>query len=419
MVKPSILGLSYRTAGLDLRAKASFTDNQKLQIIQRLQQVDITQCFIVSTCNRTEIYYLQPSLESDKADIVKDIFLQLCDPEQLLLPHLYQLEGIPALEQLFRVTAGLDSLVLGEDQILGQIQQAMAFSKAVGASGKELNRIFQNAVTCAKELKTAYPISNQPLSLCYIGMKKMQQVFPVAQKTACVLGSGKMALLAIRYLMDMQAKKIFLCCRNTQQAQAIQKEYPDRVEWRAFSQRATVLQQSDWVISATAAPHFVITKEELQGYNTQKKMVFLDLAVPRDICPQAVQEISATIFDIDSLKETEKENQQKRIELAKQSEQLLTKGVEQTWQWLARCQVDAPIQTLQQRVQEIEQDTADLLCQRLGLDTHQQKILRKLLRAGMNRLLRNPIHQLKEIEDFQQQQKLAQAVEYLFSKTKE
>lgn len=418
MVNPSMLGLSYRTAGLDLRAKASFTDNQKLQMIQRLQQVGITQSFIVSTCNRTEVYYLQPSLKSHQAEIVKEIFLQLCDSEQLLLPHLYQLEGVPALEQLFRVTTGLDSLVLGEDQILGQIQQAMAFSKAVGASGKELNRIVQNAVTCAKEVKTAYPISNQPLSLCYIGIKKMQQIFPIVQKTACVLGSGKMSLLAIRYLVDMQAKKIFLCCRNTQQAQAIQKKYPDRVEWRAFSQRATVLQQSDWIISATTAPHLVITKEELQGCNA-KKRVFLDLAVPRDICPQAVQEISGTIFDIDSLKETEKENQQKRIELAKQSQQLLSKGVEQTWQWLARCQVDAPIQTLQQRVQEIEQDTANLLCQRLGLDPHQQKILRKLLRAGMNRLLKNPIHQLKEIEDFQQQQQLVQAVEYLFSKTKE
>ena len=147
-------------------------------------------------------------------------------------------------------------------------------------------------------------------------------------------------------------------------------------------------------------------------------MAFLDLAVPRDIDPTAMRS-GWCLLDVDSLKQTSEQNLQKRRTLAAQSEQMLSQAIDKTEQWLAASAVDAPIQTLRQRVQEVEQDTAQLLCERLQLDSHQQKILRKLLHAGMNRLLRTPIHQLKESSTAQQQQQLAQAVEYLFSNPKE
>lgn len=410
MITTGMIGLSYRTAPLDLRAKAAFSDRQKILLAQQLQAVGIGQCVVLSTCNRSEVYYA-----ADTADpaMVQDVFLKVCD-EPLLAEHLYRLQGRTALEQLFRVAAGLDSLVLGEDQILGQLVQAADFARATGSSGKEMNRIIQNAITCAKAVKTAYPVSSQPLSLCYIGMKQIEQRFGIKNKTACVIGGGKMAHLAVQHLAAMGCGQIFLCSRNRQAAEPVLQQY-ENVRWMAFPDRAQAMAQSDIIVSATAAPHKVVEKEQVQG--CKDIMVFLDLAVPRDIDP-TVMRAGWYLLDVDSLKQASEQNLQKRHQLAQQSEQMLSQAIDKTQQWLAAAAVDAPIQTLRQRVQEVEQDTAELLCERLQLDSHQQKILRKLLHAGMNRLLRTPIHQLKESQTEQQQQ-LAQAVEYLFSDPKE
>ena len=417
LVKLGVLGLSYRTAPLDLRAKAAFSNQDKITLAQQLSQAGVKQCMVLSTCNRSEIYYLYPSGVTPFPEQIKGIFLAVCNASQELSQHLYQLEGTPALEQLFRVAAGLDSLVLGEDQILGQIQEAAAFSRATGSSGKELNRIIQNAVTCAKAVKTAYPVSQQPLSLCYIGMKKIEQQFGIQNKTACVIGSGKMAMLAVRHLVAMGCKKIFLCCRNTQAGKALEQEFSPVVCLHSFGYRAQAIGQSDIVVSATSAPHLVVTQQELANCN--QPMALLDLAVPRDIVPEAANSDQRILIDIDSLKQTEKENLEKRHLLAQQSEQDITTAIEETEHWLSSCAVDAPIQTLRERVQEVEQDTAQLLCDKLGLDSHQQKVLKKLLHAGMNRLLKDPIHQLKELQNEQEQARFADAVDYLFRKPKE
>ncbi len=417
MVKLGVLGLSYRTAPLDLRAKAAFSNQDKILLAQQLLKVGIKQCMVLSTCNRSEIYYLYPSGVTPFPKQIKGVFLAVCNGSDQLSKHLYQLEGTPALEQLFRVAAGLDSLVLGEDQILGQIQEAAAFSRGTGSSGKELNRIVQNAVTCAKDVKTAYPVSQQPLSLCYIGMKKIEEQFGIQNKIACVIGSGKMAMLAVRHLVAMGCKKIFLCCRNTQAGNVLEQEFAPVVCLCSFGYRTQAIGQSDIVVSATSAPHPIVTQQELSGCN--QPMALLDLAVPRDILPQAANSPHRILIDIDSLKQTGKENLEKRHRLAQQSEQSLAAAIAETEHWLASCAVDAPIQTLRERVQEVEQDTAQLLCDKLSLDSHQQKVLRKLLHAGMNRLLRDPIHQLKELQNEQEQVQLADAVDYLFGKSKE
>lgn len=411
MITTGVIGLSYRTAPLDLRAKAAFGDGQKIALARQLQAAGIGQCVVLSTCNRSEVYY---AADAPDPAAVRDVFLQVCG-EPLLAEHLYHLQGRPAMEQLFRVAAGLDSLVLGEDQILGQLVQAADFARATGSSDKELNRIIQNAVTCAKAVKTAYPVSSQPLSLCYIGMKQLDQNFGITGKTACVVGGGKMAQLAVQHLCAMGCAQIFLCSRSRQAAEPVLQQYP-HLQWVEFSLRAQAMAQSDIVVSATSAPHMVVQEQQVQ--NCKEKMAFLDLAVPRDIDPTAMRS-GWCLLDVDSLKQTSEQNLQKRRTLAARSEQMLSQAIDKTEQWLAASAVDAPIQTLRQRVQEVEQDTAQLLCERLQLDSHQQKILRKLLHAGMNRLLRTPIHQLKESSTAQQQQQLAQAVEYLFSNPKE
>lgn len=413
LITPGLLGLSYRTAPLDLRAQAAFSDRKKLDLAAALAREGVDQCAILATCNRTEIYYMYTQPHQPAA--VRRAFLSACGQE--LEPHLYALEGKPALEQLFLVAAGLDSQILGEDQILGQLQQAAAFARATGSGGKELNRMLQNAAACAKAVKTAYPASQQPLSVCYIGIRQLESRFGLAGRTGAVLGSGQMARLALRHLSAAGLEKIYVCCRSPEAGAALEKEYPGLVQWQEFARRSQILPRCQVVVSATSAPHLVLQPEHLA--QNSGPLALLDLAVPRDIDPALADRPDTVFLDVDSLKQTSAENLARRRQLAAQSRQMLDEAVEESWHWLAACAVDRPIQTLRQQVQQVESDTADLLCARLELSDRQQKLLRKLLHAGMNRLLRQPIRQLKELENEQDQARLAQAIDYLFNTAEE
>lgn len=166
------LGINYQNAPLAVRDRTSFTDAMKLEFFQRAEEAGVDQCMVLSTCNRSEVYYLyereeqQAQIQSIYEGMFPDVTL-----EELLL----RLSGEEAVAWLFRIAAGLESLVLGEDQILGQLRDALDFSRTMGYSKKELNRIVRDGITCAKQIKTELKISEKPLSVSYIGIKKLEE----------------------------------------------------------------------------------------------------------------------------------------------------------------------------------------------------------------------------------------------------
>lgn len=404
----SVWGVSYQETPLSLRDQASFSDTQKLGTLELLSSAGISQAAILSTCNRSELYYINPNGNAQADEAVRRVFL---GKEPRLGETLFFRQGREAVAYLFEVAAGLESLVLGEDQILGQVQDALDFARGAGSAGKELTRVFLDAVTAAKQMKTSLRISENPLSLCSIGVHRLAACGAVQGKAALVVGSGKMAALALRYLRDCGAQRLLNCNRSLEHALALREEFPE-LEVYPFAARYEAARGCGAVVSATASPHLVLKSEHFPTGGDP--VCLLDLAVPRDIDPSLAERPNVTLFDVDSLRQTAQESMRRRRELEETGRAMLLGSVEETMEWLASSRVDSTVQSLQQLCREAEDDTCALLERRLTLSEHEKRVLRKFIHAGMRRLVRAPILTLKGLRDEGEQERYMQAVERLF-----
>ena len=408
-----IIGISYRQAPIEVRDRAAFSDSKKIEFYDRLRERGICQAVILSTCNRSEVSFLMAD-EKESAVVKEEFLLQCGSPE--LKEYLFEKKGEEALHYLFCVAAGLDSLVVGEDQILGQVQSALDFSRRVGGCGKQMNRIFLDAITCAKKIKTQLKISEHPISLCYIGMKCLAKACKIEGKTALVIGSGKMAALALTYLRDMQAKQIYLCNRSMEHALTLKGE-EERICVLPFAQRYSVMDKCDIVVSATASPHLVVRREQMG--KREHSLYLLDLATPRDIDPTLAEEEGVQLFDIDSLRGVSEENRKERQHLVTQGREIAAGASRETLQWLAASRVDPAIASLQSRCAAVEEDTYEMLDAKLHFSDHEKRAVRKILHAGFKRLIREPILALKGLDNELEQRKYGEVICSLFSDKEE
>lgn len=398
------IGINYKKANQDVRDLVSFTDNRKIDFLNRVQEKGITQCMVLSTCNRCEIYfYAQESAALELRGMYEETF-----PESEIPEYLECRTGEDALSYFFRVTAGLESMVLGEDQILGQVRESFELSKTIGCTGKELNKIVRDAVTCAKKIKTELRISEKPLSVSYVGIQKLREDFGIEGRKALVVGSGRTAVLAIRYLYEYEAKEVTVCSRTYAHARELLSVFPE-LGIVPYEKRYEAMQNCEIVISATASPHHVIRKKELRQTGAT---AFLDLASPRDI-ETAVGE-DFLLLNLDSLNRIVTQNQCRRRELVEEGQSYIKEAMQETVQWLEHTDVDATIESLQNRCDEIVEDSYEYLKRKLDLSTREQKILKKILKASLHRLLREPILELKQADSREQQEKYQSVLRELF-----
>lgn len=404
-----VVGISYRQAPIEVRDQAAFSDSKKIEFYDALTRQGIDQAVVLSTCNRSEVYYIASSEQERVA--VKEQYLTECGAPSLV-EYLFEKQEEEAMEYLFSVAAGLDSLVVGEDQILGQVQSALDFSRRIGNCGKQMNRIFLDAISSAKKIKTELKISEHPLSICYIGMKRLEQACEVGGKTALIIGSGKMASLALTYLRDMGIGKIYLCNRSLEHALALKGE-DENTRVLPFAQRYGVMGDCDLVVSATASPHLVIRAEQME--KRERPLYLLDLATPRDIDPNLTKQEMIQVFDIDSLRAISEENRKEREHLVEQGKEMAIEAAKETLHWLAVSRVDPAIESLQSRCQTVEQDTYEMLIAKLDLNDHEKRAVRKILHAGLKRLIRDPILTLKDLNDETEQKKYGEVICTLFA----
>ena len=408
-MKFGYLGIDYKHAGQDIRDRVSFTDNQKIDFLQKAGEAGIYQCFVLSTCNRSEVYFFAPAERTDAADTIRKLYAETF-PQVDLSTCLCVREGSDALSYLFRVTAGLESMVLGEDQILGQVRDAFELSRTLGCTGKELNRIVQDAVSCAKKIKTTLKISERPLSVSYVGIRQLQEHFGIEGKNALVVGSGPTAVLALRYLYEYKAAQVTVCSRNFAHAGKLLKEFPE-LSIVPFEKRYEQMQTCELVVSATASPHPVIRKKDLQ---LTHPTAFLDLASPRDVETAVGQEEDALLINLDRLNEIVENNRRKREELVQSGQGMIDAALQETTDWLAATGVDATIASLKQRCDTIVEDSFGYLNRKLDLSAREQKIVKKILNASLKRLIREPILELKQTESKEQQEEYKKVLQELF-----
>lgn len=402
-----VVGINYKKAQLDIRDKTSFTDGMKEDFFQKASSAGVDQVMILSTCNRSEVYYFyeQEEQQAQLQEIYEEMF-----PDIHLEEYLITLSGEEAMAYLFRIAAGMESLVLGEDQILGQVKEALECSVTMGHSGKEMNKVVRDAVTCAKKIQTKLKISERPLSVSYIGIQRLNECCKIEGKKILVIGSGKTAALALKYIFEYQASIVTACSRNYAHAKALRQEFPE-IQVISYEERYEAMKECDIVISATSSPHLVVKRD---CFTPVKPLCFLDLAAPRDVDMAFGEDELVNLINLDELQKIVKENEEERKNLVKEGGRLIEEELQETINWFLSSRMDSTIESLQQRCHTIVEDSYGYLNRKMELSQREQKLLRKVLNASLQRLLREPIQELKHLNTKDEQEEFKRLVEQLF-----
>ncbi len=406
-MKFCLLGINYKNAQLAVRDKTSITDVMKLDFFQKAEAAGVDQCMILSTCNRSEVYFFYE--HNEQAEQIRRIYEEMF-PDIDLKEYLMILSGEEAMAYLFRIAAGLESLVLGEDQILGQVKEALDYSRTMGYSGKELNKIVREAVTCAKKIKTELKISERPLSVSYVGIRKLEEYGKIQGKRVLVIGSGKTAVLALKYIYEYKAGHVAACSRTYAHAKQLRDEFKD-IEIISYEDRYKMMQECDIVVSATASPHLVVRRGE---FSPRRPVIFLDLAAPRDIDTSFADDPMVHLINLDTLQEIVAHNKLEREQLVEKSRSIIEEDLHETAVWLLQSRMDPMIDSLQQRCGAIVEDSCEYLNRKMDLGAREQKLLKKVLNASLQRLLREPIREMKRLDTEEEQEEYKRFVRQLF-----
>lgn len=390
-----LVGVNHQHAPVSVRSRFSFTDSQKITFLTQALDAGVPEVVVLSTCNRSTVYFAAEDAET-ALEQMRERYLAFFDGVDFA-EYLVCLHGREAVYELFCVTCGLHSAVIGEDQILGQVRDAVTFAAQLGATGKMLNKLFREAVTLSKAIKTDLKISQIPLSVSYIGLKLLEEALDsLSGKRFLLTGFGKMNQLTLKYLLDAGAEQIILCNRTLQTVEEAQAQ-SDRVVSRPFLERYALLPQVDAVITATAAPHAIFYAEKMPVL--QHPLYLLDLAVPPDVESAAAECENVHVFEIDDIKRLSDAHLHQREALAQAAEVRIQTAVDEVLVWMQQTRVDPTIQSLNARCHEITEDTTQILTHKLELSEREQRIVGKMVKASLQRLIREPMLRLKGLQD--------------------
>ncbi|MBS4535480.1 glutamyl-tRNA reductase [Clostridium sp. D2Q-14] len=408
----SVIGINHDTAPTTIREKASFTSSQKVELLNELLDCGIEEVAILATCNRSEIYIAHSKKDTNShIKIVKEYY-----KSKILVEgyerYLFVKKGREAVEHLFCVTAGLKSVVIGEDQILGQVKEAITTSMEIGASKKILNKVFREAITTAKEIKKELKISEKPLSVSYIGIKYLEKnMGNLTGKKALMIGFGEMGKLALNHLLEEGVENIYIANRNIKK---IYDEFPKHnvVKPIDFDSRYEIIKDVDMIICSTSAPHKVLKCEDMPIVN--RNIYILDMAMPTDVDNKIGELENVFLYDIDDLKEMSKRNLEERKKLSRVAGKIISKEIIEFYEWLEIIKIDPIIKEINDVCKEVEVDTLNYINRKIDLDCREKKIIEKMLSSALKRVIRNPVLKLKEEKNDEKVENYMEMLDYLF-----
>lgn len=396
-----VVGLNHQTAPVEIREKLSFSNTSLPHALVDLKdRKSILECLILSTCNRTEIYAVVDKLQRTKHYILGFLEDRFGISRTHLQEYIYSYEDDEAVRHLFRVTAGLDSMIIGETQILGQVKTAFQQAQFNKATGTWFNKLFKEAVTFSKRAHEETAIAEHPVSVSYAAIELGKQVFGTYKdKSVLVIGAGKMSELALKYLVDQDIKELFVVNRTYKQAIRLAEQY-NGIPY-PYTQMEEIIGRVDMVITSTSATEYVLTAEmfeKIAPLRANQPLFILDIAVPRDVDPQIGQISNVLLYDIDDLQLLLDAHLDKRKAEAHKIEAMIEQEVKVYYDWLATLGVIPLIQALQNKTKQIYEETITNLYQKLPeLDERERKVIEKLSKSMLNQMLRDPILRIKEL----------------------
>lgn len=395
-----LIGLNHRTAGVEIREKYALSEQCGAdQPAPFSPGQSIHEIMVLSTCNRVEILAIGNGEEAVSS--VLERWCELCGGEpEALRPYVYIHENLDAVKHLFSVACSLDSMVVGEPQILGQLKQAYIESVGRNMTGVILNRLLHKAFSVAKRVRTETSIGASAVSISYAAVELGKRIFgDMGETTAMLIGAGEMAELAAVHLLNSGISKIFVANRTFARAEELAKQFNG--EPLAFEELFGRLPEVDIVISSTGAPQAVIRAKDIKGVLKKRKnrpMFFIDIAVPRDIDPDVNNLDNVYLYDIDDLKEVVEENMAQRQEEAARAHGIVDMETQAFARWLKALDLQPTIVQLLQQGEDIASRELAKTLKRLGqeqVDPQTREALEVLVKSLVQKLYHEPIDYLK------------------------
>lgn len=394
-----VVGLSHKTASVDIREKVAFAPTHMEKPLRTLLALeDIAEAIIVSTCNRVEIYISTRDIAGGIARVKRFLSDYHGIAPEILEPHLYAHHGEAAIRHVFRVASSLDSMVVGEPQILGQIKTAYGYAAEFKTSGIILNRFLHKAFSVAKRVRTETKIASSAVSVSFAAVELARKIFgDLSDKTVMLIGAGEMCELAAKHFINNGVRGVMVTNRTYERAVKLAEEFEGKPV--QFEDLFDQLHKADIVLSSTGATQFIIKPRDVEEVIRRRKlkpMFFIDIAVPRDIDPKVNNVENVYLYDMDDLQGVVASNLQQRAEEAKKAEAIIDEEIVQFHKWLSNLEVTPTIVALRSKFEETRKaELEKTLASWKDLPPDGAKRLEALTSAIINKLLHPPTATLK------------------------
>ena len=396
------LGLNHPTADIKFREQLVLDESDYAQVYRRMRSYPtdspaVEELVVLSTCNRVEFYAVGARGTIPK---LEDLLIDLSAVERKKLhSHLYQLQGDQAVQHLMHVACGLDSMVLGEPQILGQVKDAYQHAVELEAVGKMLEKLFHAALHAGKRARAETRISHNPASISSQAVELAASVVSsIKRSTVAILGAGEMAELALQALVKRGVNEILVMNRTLERARELADQWQG--EAHTFENMPEILTRADILISSTAAPHTLIHRtavEKIIPQRSGRPLVILDIAVPRDVQEDVDLVKGVSLYDIDQIHGLLENSLQERKAEIPRVEKIIAEEVDRFHEFTKTLAVRPVIRDLHQYLEEIRQDAlTQTLCHCQSLCEEDQERIETMTKAMVNRFLHQPIYQLKK-----------------------
>ena len=392
-----LIGVNHKTAPIALRERIAISREELPEATRALAaQAGVSECMIVSTCNRVEML---AAIESPDTDLKSFLYRQFGLGAEELGPHIYEHRDQQAVLHLFRVAASLDSMVVGEPQILGQVKEAFATARAAGTVSGQLEHLLQSAFAAAKRVRTETAIGSNSVSIASVAVELARKIFgSLNGRTVFLVGAGKMSELAARHLVQQGAGAILVTNRTLDRARQLAEPFNGRVI--PFEKLYETTTEADIIISSTGAPHHIFRPEHGQQFMHRRRnrpMFFIDIAVPRDVDPAMNKIEGIFVYDIDDLQQVAAAHIAERQTQAGDAEALINAEVERFHQRRRAVNVAPAIVSLQRQAEEIRVNELKRMHAKLGaLSEEQLAAIESLTRGLVNKFLHPPMQALKQ-----------------------
>ncbi|MFN6502314.1 MAG: glutamyl-tRNA reductase [Nostoc sp. DedQUE01] len=417
----AVVGLSHKTAPVEVREKLSIPEPQIESAIAHLSSYPhIDEVAILSTCNRLEIYIVTSETDQGIREVTQFLAEHSKLPVTSLRQHLFMLLHDDAVMHVMRVAGGLDSLVLGEGQILAQVKTTHKLGQQYNGIKTILNRLFKQALTAGKRVRTETSIGTGAVSISSAAVELAQM--KVANLAACrvvILGAGKMSRLLVQHLISKGAVQISIVNRSRERAQELAKQFSEQpIQIHTLSEMMRVIADSDLVFTSTSATEPILDRAKLEMVlEAQRSLMLFDISVPRNVHADVNELANVQAFNVDDLKAVVAQNYESRRRIAQEAERLLEEEVEAFDVWWRSLETVTTISCLRNKVETIREQELEKALSRLGSEFAEkhQEVIEALTRGIVNKILHDPMVQLRSQQDVEARRRCMQTLQMLFN----